>query len=118
MCERRLCHDPSVPATVVVPSGCSACNCARKAVRSPHWSCAAVMPIWPRNQPSLSSTVNSRRARPEQAGDVVGLDLEPLGVLGEPGRQLQVPDPATAEEHLVEAVRRGVQPRPDDRLRR
>jgi hypothetical protein len=56
------------------------------------------------------------RADLEQAGDVVGLDLEPRGVLGEAGGQLLVADPAPAEERLVEAVRRGVQPAPGDWL--
>ena len=62
-----------------------------------------------------SRRTGSRRARSgpgrSQPGDVVGLDLEPVAVLGEPGRQLGVADALAVDERLVDPVRGRVQPR-------
>jgi hypothetical protein len=52
------------------------------------------------------------RSLGQQAGDVVGLDLQPAAVLGEPRGQLEITDPAAAEERLVQAVRGRVEPGP------
>ena len=68
------------------------------------------MPICPRNQPSASTTPSALRPRSADVGDVVGLHLQPLVVLGEAGGQLGVADPLAVEERLVDALRGGVQP--------
>ncbi len=54
-CDRVLLQPRSEPTTVVLPSGCSTCSWASRAVRSPHWSEARSMPTWPRYHPSAST---------------------------------------------------------------
>ena len=62
------------------------------------------LPCRPRYQPSLSTTSQRLVPADEEVADVVGLDVEVRHVAGEPGRQLDVADPATVEERLVDAV--------------
>ena len=50
----------------------------------------------------------------KQICDVIGLNLEPIAILGEPRRELCVADPSAVEERLVQAVGGRVQASPYD----
>ena len=84
-------------------------------VFDPHWSWARGSPTWPRNQPSDTIAPSAFRPGRTSSGDVVGLDLDPVAVLGEARRELGVAGTGTVYKRLVDPVSGRVQPGTSDR---